>query len=270
LQVYNSKRTSEDNKINGSIPLLITLYIGGQKYQFMLSEWPMRGSEGQVSISVISNDADSEGRTIFKGQSYAQCLGSITTLGGPQQLRLATLMLNFLNLTNVKITSREFMEWKSFPLEVTKSAVELLAITQIAEAHRTRTPGMNKLARKAFNKISKGKSTFESEFISGNFSTEESFGYPPIGGGGKKRAQEAVEGMKREGMQSHDMSDDSDVEEKFLFEVVSDDIRDVLDTGDISDGRDEEEYEEDMKLFFESTSDHECSLLQYEEMGNNI
>jgi hypothetical protein len=36
---------------------------------------------------------------------------------------------------------------------------------------------------------------------------------------------------------------------------------------DISDG--EDEYEEDMKLFFEFTSDHECGLLQYEEMFEN-
>ncbi|MFN7094425.1 MAG: hypothetical protein ACK4M7_03585 [Burkholderiales bacterium] len=271
LQVYNSKRTSEDNKINGSIPLLITLYIGGQKYKFMLSEWPMRGSEWQVSISVISNDEDSEGRTVFKGQSYALCLGSIIKLGRSQQSRLAKLMLNFLNLTDVKITIREFMGWKSFTLEVTKSAVELLAITQLAEAHSQRTPGMNKLARKAFNKISKGKSSFASEFIPGNFNTEKFCGYPPIGDKGKERAKEAVEFMKREGMQSHDMSDDSDVEEKLHLELDSYHIFDVLEYDeDISEGEDEEEYEEGIKLFFESTSDHECGLLQYEEMDNNI
>ncbi|CAF3270430.1 unnamed protein product [Rotaria socialis] len=68
LQVYNS---SEDDIINGTIPLLINLNIGGRETEFMLSQWPSQYEYTKKNQLLVSTKVESTANNLcFKGRAY--------------------------------------------------------------------------------------------------------------------------------------------------------------------------------------------------------
>ncbi|CAF3362813.1 unnamed protein product [Rotaria socialis] len=166
LQVYNS---SEDDIINGTIPLLINLNIGGRETEFMLSQWPSQYEYTKKNQLLVSTKVESTANNLcFKGRAYDK-LHSLAIFE--------------------KLTKNLHKSWNFWH-------------TQIAESNhgkrdynQSRTPGMNKLARQLLRSIAaNGSITFQEMFCSNNTGFQH---YPPFGTGGVKRARYAVHHVTR-------------------------------------------------------------------------
>ncbi|CAF3344035.1 unnamed protein product [Rotaria socialis] len=219
LQVYNSQPSEFTNDseqisyIDGSMPLLLDLHIGGTDYKFLLSQSVYDSRKGyQVQISMLNPHDD------YVGNAYPYWIGDEVSYGfskGSQneQSVIAKCCLECLNST----MSNQGEKLKNIKENDAKKIIEFLATTQIAEANhgnrdydRARTVGMNKLARSLLRSIEENNLTFRKTFDPYSFGGNS---YPPIGDGGTERARHAVCSVTRVGARCDDMSDDSDSED---------------------------------------------------------
>lgn len=220
LQVYNSIDTN--NTIDGTIPILVNLNMGGRVCQFMLSRYlvtemyPDRSvsiQKNQLLVSMPRRNHTRNQRPIYTGLDYSMMVNNITydQAGVLTEPRIAAFILEILNARAVYQPFNAHI-WHLMHEKTQHSIIELIALTQIAESNhgrdydKSRTLGMNKLARRQFAAISKGDITFRESFDS---STADRY-YPPIRDGGTRRARNAVSKVQRAGAFCHDMSDDSD------------------------------------------------------------
>jgi hypothetical protein len=217
LQVYNSDACKiaslgPSDYIDGSVPLYVQLHIGGSDIKFMLSQYGVRKRrkyQVQVSMEKTPNS--------FVGNAYPFWIGNENYKGfrhknKRKQQNIARNCLDCLD----KLVSDQLEVFQKFQHQKIANIVEFLATTQIAESNhgkrdytKSRTPGMNKLARSLLRLIEKEKLDFKQTFDWKYFDDDT---YPAVGTGGTKRARKACCAIQRKGASCNDMSDDSDTD----------------------------------------------------------
>ncbi|CAF1517707.1 unnamed protein product [Rotaria magnacalcarata] len=215
LQVYNSippenlTASKERSYIDGTMPLLLDLHIGGTDHKFLLSKDVHKNlEECQVQVSMVKDDKT------FVGSGYPYWIGKVGTTDGfsnqspSAQGEIARSCMNCLK------SSIRDQAGKLKCYDKLEHVVEFLATTQIVESihgnqnyANARTVGMNKLARSLLSSIENGRVTFRNTFDCYSFGDDS---YPPIGEEGPSRARNAVWNVTRCGARCDDMSDDSD------------------------------------------------------------
>jgi len=236
LQVYPTvKRNIGKDGKSKLVPTVIYLEnIGGIAGQFMISPWPSGNyaEDSQVLVSTLSSQQDK-----FIGRTYEQLIEAMTKDFKEEQdkcKQLAGAIIECLNLpTNAQSSVLSNMNLT----EAQKNAVvEFIALTQIAEsAYSTiitssfngvrglaispssRTPGMDKLARKIIREISEGKIGWSDAFRP--VSAQCVPYYPPAGTNGASRARHCTITSQRPrgpsglpAATAFNMSDDSEEE----------------------------------------------------------